>query len=698
MGVLEDFGKRVQIAVAGALRAWKAGPGVVEPSDEVWGHDDSQYSPSEYGDYLTTSNSIYTCSAIRGDALSLIELQGIDIINGKKQEVFGVPETNLLQSPNKFWSLPRLLEMTELCLCLWGRAYWAVEKDANGVPREIWWMKSDRVVVVPDPVNYIKGYAYSPINGEEAIPFLPDEVIWFRNPNPLDEFGALSPMSAARLAADTATAAAKSNKKIFDNGWQLGGVVTPKAGLQLDEEQAKEIERRLDARLKGVDKAHRWLILRYEAEMKEMGVTPKDAEYLGALNWSLEEAARAYRVPLDMIGGQRTYENVKASDRALWMRAMIPESRYMASDLTKQYLPLFPKRSVVEIVPGYKYVMALQDDEQVQWQVEDGQLGRFAITINEWREKKGMEPKPWGDEPWVPAGMVQISDQSSQGSNPPAGSQAAEPKNVRISLGWRRGDRSIAYNSEEHQRLWRRFEKKATKWEKRIGDSTAELFRRQTESVIARVKAELERSARGVWDDPFDKAEWIKKFRTMLRPILHDLVDEEGAATIDDLGLELAFDVNAPEVARFIERRAQRFAKEVNGTTWDELKASLAEGLDKGEGLNDLIGRVETVMDGRIRSSGEVIARTEAIGAMNGGALEAAKQSGINLKKAWLSALIPDRTRESHIEAHNRYQADPIALDQDFEVGGGAGPHPGAIGLADEDINCLCSMQMVVVE
>ena len=47
-----------------------------------------------------------------------------------------------------------------------------------------------------------------------------------------------------------------------------------------------------------------------------MAMTPKDAEYLGSLKWNLEEICRAYGVPQDLVGGQRTYENVDAAMKA----------------------------------------------------------------------------------------------------------------------------------------------------------------------------------------------------------------------------------------------------------------------------------------------------------------------------------------------------------------------------------------------
>ncbi len=700
-------------------RAFILGKAVVDSSEASYGHDESAYSPAEYGEYISTSNAVYACSTLRADTLSGIPLKCYGKRNGKKSEVSEGPVVDLMRKVNDFWTMNRLMTMTELSLCLWGKAYWAIEKAGNK-PREIWWMKPDRVTVFPHPTNYVSGFEYEPLNYDgDPLRFAKDEIIWFRYPNPQDEYSGLSPLAAARLAADMSSAAAKSNMNLFKQGYQPGGFITPPKGQTLTPDAAKELGLQIDKRFKGVEKAHRWAVLRFEAEMKTATVTPKDAEFLGTLSWSLEEVARAYKVPLDMIGGQRTYENVQAAERAFWYRTMEPESRFIASEIVEQLLPMFGKSGVDLVEFDLTKVPILQEAESERWQREYQQIQVGAVLINEWRESQGKEPVPWGNAWWASSLLAPISDEEApvKDENTNATKDTNEEKQPAEEGNRGIGDkgrktRGIEYGSEEHARLWRRFERREGRWEKIIGKAAKELFEGQRESVIARLKAveeerrpagasvqgrngHGERSLKDVADEPFDMAEWVKKFRLKMRPKIRDTVEEAAKEAIDDLGIDFNFDVDQPMVARFIERRAQRFAKEVNETTWERLRDSLGEGLDAGEGLPKLIERVEMEMGERIRSSGEVIARTEVVGASNGGTLEAWRQTELKGGKAWLSALLPDRTRETHIEAHNRYQAEPIGIDEDFEVGGGSGPHPGAIGLAEEDINCLCTMVFI---
>lgn len=744
-----------------AVRAFKAGPAVVDPWEKFIGHDESTYSPEEYGDYLVTSNGIYTCSNIRADALASVRLKAFKTVKGKDQELKDGPVVQLLKKVNGYWTMNRLIKMTELSLCLWGKNYWAVERGAStkGRPREIWWMRPDRVTVYPDPEKYIKGFEYTPVSGGDPIWFDPWEVVWFREPNPLDEYGGLSPIAAARLAADLASGAAKSNKYLFEQGYQHGGVIVPKKGVNFTETQAKELEASIDKRFKGVDKAHRWGVLRFEAEMKSAAVTPKDAEFLGTLEWSLEEIARAYGVPLDMIGGQRTYENVKASDRAFWMRTMMPECEFVSSELVEQLLPMFGKGSQGADLVAFdlKKVPALMDDESETWTREKGQIEVGAITVNEWRETKGLEAVEWGDEWWAPMGKGPVKDGQKTGDERQETEEVDDVVEAGLSGMLRSGNgknanveiiksathettcialqRVIEVGSEEHKKLWARFVRREERYEQQIKREVEVLFERQRESVLQRLEA---KGAEEAEKEPFKRAEWVKKFRVAFRELLKVMLPEIGADVEEDLGIEeipervvemdrgnsgnsgsmagrapapwasalqiiTRFDVDRPEVIRFMVSSAQRFATFVNDGTWDDLRLVIAEGLGEGEGIEKIQKRVEKTFLKYVTSDPaapekltrlETIARTESVRSVNGGTLLAYKQSEVVNKKTWLAGL-DHRTRESHLAAHARYQAEPIGLEEDFEVGGGKGPAPGQIGIAEEDINCRCTIQPV---
>lgn len=678
------------------LRSFVLGPGVVQRSDMAFGKASEDFTPAEYGNYIAASNAVHACATLRAQLLSSLPLKLYRLnAQGEKTEVTTGQLFALLQKVNPFWTFNRLLEMTELSLCLWGEAFWFLERGESGrlPPREIWWGRPDRVRVVPDPDQYIKGFLFQPLNSSTPIPFEPDEVIWFRYPNPIDEYEGLSPLAAARLAADYASAAMLSNRNLFAQGIQAGGALFPKAGSSLTPEQAEELELQLDRRFKGVDKAHRWGVFRFEAEMKSLGFTPKEAEFLGGLKWALEDVCRSYKVPLDLVGGQRTYENVDAAHKAVWTHCIIPEARFIATDLTEQLLPMFAGQADLAEFDSSE-VSVLQADEGAEWMRAKEEIQTGSLLINEWREKKGLDSLPWGDAWWAPLTVAPIRD----GKPPalPAPVETVEEESEELEeprLLPAPQTRAIEYGSPEHERLWTRFATRTAKQEKEVSRVVVALFERQRDSVLSRLKGRSARTPEEAVKEPFNQAQWIKAFRQEARPVLSDIIQEAGNEALDEIGLSIAFDVLDPNVVRFLERRAQRFAREVNETTWSELKKSLAEGIKAGESIPALADRVEAVMAERIRSTPETIARTEVIGASNGGTLEAWKQTDVVEGKSWLAAL-DDRTRDTHVAAHGQ----TVGLDEDFQVGGCSGPAPGQTGCAEEDIQCRCTITAVLAE
>jgi len=698
MGLLENLKTGLQNRV----REFVLGKALVDPAMSYWGVDPSTYTPEEYGNYIATSNSIYSIVTWRAQLMSTLDLKVFRYVKNQKREVTTGRLYELLHKVNPHWTWNRLLQMTDMSLGIWGSAYWFLERgeSGKGTPREIWWGKPSQVTVYPDPVNYIRGYEYE-VNGQKLW-FEPDEVIWFRYPNPIDEFSGLSPIAAARLSVDYANGALKSNMNLFKNGNQMGGVMWPKNRI-LSTEQAEEIENQVDKRTRGVDRAHRWNFFRFEIEAKEFGVTPKDAEFLGGLRFTLEEVCRAYHWPQDLVGGQRTYENFNAAMRAAYTHSVIPSSKFITDELKEKLLPMF-KAEADEIELDDSDIAVLQEMETDAWSREKDQIQLGALTINEWREKKGLEPYPWGNTWWasytsVPVEELMKGESSkakgeSKGKDGDAETQSKEQgAKEETEKGERKNKRVIEYGSREHEAMWNAYVRAVEPLEKRFASVVEELLKSQRESVLAGLR-NSEADATRDWKNPFNIKEWIKKFRLKIRPIFGFVVEEIGRAALDELKIKSSFDIKQPEVVRFIEQQAQRFAVEVNQTTWDALKKALAEGMDAGEGIDKLKQRVEEVMGDRIRSSSETIARTEVSSASNGGKLLAYKQKGVVTRKGWLAAL-DERTRDSHVAAHREYQ-DGIDLDDDFEVGSGRGPAPGQIGLAEEDINCRCTIVPIV--
>jgi HK97 family phage portal protein len=401
-----------------AERSFATGPADVMFVDEQFGFDKERFGPESYGDYIATSNEIYSVvNNLRAKPMAGLPLRLWTGDDEKKKEVTSGPLRDLLTKVNPFWTSLRLWWQTELSLCLWGESFMVVERGGSRIPQELWWVKPPFMRPVPHPDNYISGFLYDGPSGEQ-LAFAPDEVIWLRYPNPIDQFVGLSPLAAARLAADVGSAAMQSNKNLFKDGWQIGGFVGPKAAgnrpVTFSPEQADELQEKLEQRHAGADKAHRWGVLRFDANVQQMGITPKDAEYLGSLNMTLKQVCNAYGVPSVLLNDleHATLANVNVYQRQLWDMALMPELRFLESELEEQLLPMFgmsPGRQTARKVSfDTSKVSALQEAESAVWDRERQQVEVGSLTINEWRKKYGMPPVAWGDVWWCPVNKAPV--------------------------------------------------------------------------------------------------------------------------------------------------------------------------------------------------------------------------------------------------------------------------------------------------
>ncbi|MFC1410399.1 2'-5' RNA ligase family protein [Streptacidiphilus sp. N1-12] len=137
----------------------------------------------------------------------------------------------------------------------------------------------------------------------------------------------------------------------------------------------------------------------------------------------------------------------------------------------------------------------------------------------------------------------------------------------------------------------------------------------------------------------------------------------------------------------------------------EEIRPELLEALAEGESHQQIAERILSALD--FEQTGDRsgwaykamrIARTEAMGAMNGGALAGAKAyqdaSGEAAYKEWIH-VSDSRVRASHEKAGGQI----VPLVHPFHVGGVPLEHPGdPSGPADEVINCRCVMAILSQE
>ena len=643
-------------------------------------------------------------------------------------EVEGAPLIAMLSRPNEDWSMRAMLRQIETALCLVGQAHLNLHRTSpeggSGKLTGFSFVKHSRIDVVKagaeDAARTIAGWTLDR-GKRNAKPLPASDVVWLRYVDPDDpDYGALAPAQIAALGSEAYGQAMRSNLDIFRKGLRAGAIITPpEEASTLGWDQVDEMQADVDRQLRGARNNHNVAVMPYRFGVERLDITPHDAEFVALLEFSIEDVGRAFKIPIEMIGGtRRTYQNAEAADRALWARCLEPEAAWIAEELTAKFIPaagLGP-----EYVLGFDLcdVTALQDDESLRWTRDRelatiaGQLAAQAATgMLSADQARAILVSVLEVDPEVADAIAGEGAPPLPELPPPADTATDETRGAiaraievaALSRG------TVEWDSAEHRRILERAEQRQGPHVRAFGDATRRVMERQQASILAKL-AEIDKRAAGAPDGQrkaptmddlrgvFNMARWVVETRTAVRSIYQGAARDAGRAALDSVGAAIGWTGDNKPTVNALARRSQRFAQSINETTWDDLKRELANGIELGfgvEGKGGLADIVRGVMGSRIRSSGETIARTEIHGTFEtAGRLaikNAADELGLRYLKEWVSAM-DDRVRDDHADAHGQ----TVGIDEEFEVGGARGMAPGEMGEADQDINCRCTSKYIV--
>lgn len=684
----------------------KAAPIFNEPSvATTWWGQDAIWAPAVYAEYYATSPLVYAAVKLRADALARPRLKVWTMsADGTEQESLeDHPLQLLLDKASEFWASGDLWRGTSTLFDLYGAAFWVLDKGGPGsLPTRIWLARPDRMRVIPSKDSYISGYEYGAIAPGSGKRYRPDEVVWFRNFNPLDEFAGISPIAPARLSIDMATDAAAHNRNVFKTGLLSDSVITSKGPVT--QAQVDDLWERLRKKFSGPQNSHRPMVLDSEMDAKMLTLSARDMEFMASLRWSLEDVCRCFGVPKTLLHDleKATYSNVDAEERIFWRNTIVPLLKFYESAINEMLVPQFADDGSIFVQFDLTEIEALQENEVEIADQEREDVKAGILTINEVRERRGLEPVPWGDEPPQPAlspfGGGQ--EQSPGDGKPPRPMPQRALGNGKATFALRPHQPFSSWPADYRRwqppetsegfldNAWREYSKRFDGQTDRFLAVQRDLFRRQLAAVLRALR--LSGAVAGL--ALFDPADWLQEFLDQGRQPLAAALVSNANAQIDLYGLGISFDLSRPLLQDWLNARLNFWALHTNEETARLLTQELAAAVDAGEGIGDISRRVEKVFSFNDTVRAERIARTEVLAGSNHGALEAYKQSGVVERKAWL-ATRDQRTRDAHAEANGQ----TVPLDAPFLIGGESIMAPGE-GSPAMAVNCRCHPAGTVVD
>ena len=672
----------VSKTIARVERQGKIGAAIADVASAMGSSDD--WSPTKYAEYYIRSSTVFAAIRKRAQAVirpPLLVYQGDP--NGDKKAVgTNHPFQQLLDRANPHWSRTDLWRGTSTYKDIWGSAFWALAGPTlSGPPTEMFLIRSDFTRVLSSPTDYITGYEYRPL-GLPKTTFRADEVIWFRDINPLQEFAGLSRVAVARLPVDMALEATRYNRSVFKNGPMIDNVAFM-AKETMTEGEITDTVNRLKERYSGSDKARTPLVLG-DMEAKNLGLSAKDMEWIASLRWSLEEVARVFSVPKILLEDleRSTYENFSSAERVFW-REIASELQGYEGTINEMLAPQFGEGLFVEF--DLSKIEALQPNINDMYSRLTGAVAGGLLTPNEAREDIGLDPVPEGDVLLVPAGLVPLGLLTSSQEDEPA--DPVPNPDLPPGKTWRKYQ---AHPERLLEQVGRAHVGRVTKHEGRFARIQRNLFEDQEKSVLSRLQTR--KSVDITWvralESLFDPVEWSQKFEVVGRPSMQASLEDEANSQITAFELQVSFDAKAEPVKDWLDQRVRFWSTRVNNETARLLVQEVAAAVENGESIKDMQDRIHRVFMIADAVRSERIARTEINSAMNRGSLAAYEQSDVVDSKMWVSTG-DDRTRDTHWKAHRQ----TVILGSSFIVGGEALNYPGDTGGSAENIiNCRCTM------
>ena len=616
-------------------------------------------------DFLRLYGAVYAAIRLRVRAVAKPRFALVRHVGGESVEVENHPAMAALQRVNGSLTQRQGMGLIEQHKLTAGKAYWIKRRNSLGVPVEFEIWPPNAVSIKPDPKTpwMPESFVLAKEDGTREI-VAAKEVVWFRHMvDPDNPLNGLGPLSAIRSGLDSSIEAKRFNQRFFDNSTNIGQIFAAKDAGQAE---VLRIERDLERKFRGTDRAHRAMVVAGEVEALEQRVTHKDMEFLAQFNYTDEDVARVFELAPELLAaGSRTYENAEAGDRAFW-QMIVDQVQATADEFNEFYIwPDFGTE--FELIVDYSHIQALQADRKLQAEIDEINLRTAKVTINELRERDSLEPVAWGDLPIVNVAILgsldyRTGEEKEQAkaliaakAQPPAGGPP----------------RSRAFPQGTADGMQR-------KWERRLARELREI---SAYLKAADVRALYVDDVRALSVDDvggYDWDWWAKYGDAVVNELTVAFV-----AILDEAGFVETPLVSAQQAAADYARSRAGDLLRLDGrenivkATREGVAKLVAETIENGDSLDTLIKKLRgDYAFGKARA--ETIARTETAKALNKGTLASYKSLG-HEGKEWLTAN-DDRVCDICQAGQDE---GPIPLGQVFNNGlDGPPPHP----------NCRCTL------
>ena len=337
------------------------------------------------------------------------------------QEVDSHPLLDLIESPSPTQSQVEFFQAVYSYLLISGNSYMLSVGPDNGAPTELYTLRPDRIKIrqgnrsMPLAYDYILGghiqesYDIDQATGASKIKHI-------KLFNPLDDYYGMSPIQASSVDIDQHNLANKHNVNLLQNGARPSGAVVfkPKdetgGNVRLEDTQRSQLINDINQRFSGTGNAGKPMLLEGDFDWKEMGLSPKDMDFIQLKNMAAKDIALVYGVPSQLIGipDAQTYSNFAEAKLALYNETIIPLLDRIQADLNEWLIPKFNDEAL-ELRYDIDSIPAMAEQRRRVFESVTQGVQNGILTRNEAREQLGYETLEGADSLLVPATLMPLN-------------------------------------------------------------------------------------------------------------------------------------------------------------------------------------------------------------------------------------------------------------------------------------------------
>lgn len=336
---------------------------------------------------------------------------------GDRTEVDTHPVLELFERPNPYESFQYYMLKLTAFLVLGGTVYTERISPTTGpnrkIPMELYAHRPDIVQInVNKNTGLLDSYTVM-LNGKKMVfeidPITQQgDLMQIKLLDPLDPWHGSAPTRSASYEIDSHNEAISWNKSLLENQARPGLVMSFDKESNISTDEFDKLERLLAQKMSGsLNAGKNMLITGGIADIKELGLSPKEMDWLEGNNATARNICLGYGVPPQLIGipGDNTYNTYREARMAFWESTVVWYLTLVAGEWNNWF---FEREEGLKLIPDLDSHPAFEPRRADLWKRLEAATD---MTINEKRRAKGMDDIEGGDVLLVPANMLPLGEE-----------------------------------------------------------------------------------------------------------------------------------------------------------------------------------------------------------------------------------------------------------------------------------------------